>query len=358
MSDRPVVLVLPDLMAGGAQRQALLLAESLGIEEIALVLLTDRPDELMPPTDLRVFRLGFEPQFGVWAKARNVIQLLLRLRRQIAALEPAVVVGMLDTVNVRVSLAMLGSGIRVICRVATDPLGDQLTRLEALLRWLLYPRASAVVMQAEEYVVSTFWARRSDCVVIPNGVKLHPTRADLARKQITAVGRLEPEKEMHIVIDAFAGLAPDFPNWSVTIAGEGSCRTALEQQTTRRALDEQVRLPGVSSETASLLGRTSIFVLTSRYEGMPNALMEAMSMGVPSIATDSSAGVRLLLRSGGGYLVPVGDVHAIRTRLRELMEDPAVRHRLGEEARVAVEEFDVDTLASRWRLLIERVGRC
>jgi glycosyltransferase involved in cell wall biosynthesis len=223
---------------------------------------------------------------------------------------------------------------------------------------LAYPRAAAVVApnaRCLETLVTVAPARRR---VVPNPV-LTTSAADSSsepvsrRSVIVALGRLVALKGFDMLIRAFAAIADETPGWSLEIHGEGPERATLEALVRTLGVGERVRLPGFTRDPRAVLAGAGIFALSSRLEGSPNALADAMACGVAVVAFDCEAGPRELIREGeDGLLVPAGDVVALADALRDLAYDSGLRKRLGDKARDIARRFAPDDIAVQWETLL------
>ena len=172
------------------------------------------------------------------------------------------------------------------------------------------------------------------------------------------MGRLDPGKRFDLVIDSFADVAPDHPDWRLVILGDGPERGALAERIDRHGLSERIALPGAVARPDSVLERCRLFVLASDYEGFPNALCEAMACGLPVVATDCPVGPREIVRDGvDGVLVPPGDRRALSGALHQLMGDDGRRDRLGRSAREISRRLAPAEILDRWDDLLRRVSR-
>jgi glycosyltransferase involved in cell wall biosynthesis len=196
-------------------------------------------------------------------------------------------------------------------------------------------------------------------IVIPNAA---PTWADrvpsyegsIPSRRIVAVGRLSEEKGFHALIEAFRLVAPQYPDWTLTIFGEGDERGRLERLVQQSQLAARVHLPGWTEDVKGALLSGELFVLPSRYEGFPNALLEAMAVGLPCISFDCDSGPREIIRHGmDGLLVPAGDVRQLAEALASLMGDPSLRQKLGSEARNVVTRFSREAIYGQWDQLLD-----
>jgi glycosyltransferase involved in cell wall biosynthesis len=284
------------------------------------------------------------------------------IRRAVRAFGPAVVVSFVDRMNVNTLVALLGTGIPVIVSERTDPRRHRIGTAWEIARRLLYPTAARVVVQTES--VAT-WARRlvpADRVrVIPNFVRDLPTAPDAASREplsLLAVGRLGQEKGFDVLLRAFAASGAAARGARLTILGEGPERGALAKLAGELEISQAVEMPGVVKDPERWMTRCSVFVLSSRYEGFPNVLLEAMAMGCPVIATDCDSGPREIVRSEeNGLLVPPEDVGALAAAIRRFLGDAELRQRLGGAALAVRQRFAKDAILRQWYELIGETTR-
>ena len=171
---------------------------------------------------------------------------------------------------------------------------------------------------------------------------------------MVAMGRLDDQKGFDILIRAFARCAPGHPDWSLVIAGEGARRRDLEAQVAEADVADRVRLPGLVRDTESLLATSDLFILSSRYEGFPNVLLEAMAVGLPTIAFDCDSGPAEIIRVGvDGVLVPPGDDDGLALAMNRLMGDDSERIRLGREAEAVTERFGHTRIMQLWESMTD-----
>lgn len=300
---------------------------------------------------VRLIRLGLPPgsSRGAWLSVRRVAALRSTLR----TLEPDVVVSFLTKVNVIALLASFGRPHRLIVSERNNPRAQPASRGWGMLLRRLLPRADAIVMQTRASLSLLDPRSRRRAHVIANPMAA-PARERRGGNFVVGVGRLDRQKGFDLLIDAFARLAPSHPDWRLTIFGDGPERAALQAQIAALGLAERATLPGNSVVPGGWLDEAGVFVLSSRYEGMPNVLGEAMSAAVPAVAFACPFGPDEMVAHGAtGLLVPVGDVEALAASIGTLMADPAARARIGEAARVASARYAPDRIAAEWERLLD-----
>ena len=205
----------------------------------------------------------------------------------------------------------------------------------------------------------------SRLAVIPNPVHwplpkgepaLTPPAGD-GRKRLLAVGRLHADKGFDLLLRAYARLAPSHPDWDLVILGEGDERRALEAQVREAGLQERVSLPGRAGNVGDWYQSANLYVLTSRFEGLSNTLLESMASGLAAVAFDCDTGPREIVREGvDGVLVrPNGDVDALCRELDAVMGDEALRQRMAEAATAVRERFSAERVLGQWKELFDGV---
>lgn len=361
---RRVALVIASLGWGGAQKVIVEIANHWAARGWAVTLISVGGDRAPPyfPRDPRldVIFLGYtNASSHALEGARFNLRRILALRRTIRQSRAEAVVSFLSATNARTLLATAGLGLRVIVSERGDPRRASLSRTWRLMRSLAYPFAYRLVAQTEQALACFGPLVRRKGVVIPNPVVIPPRPVAGAHKTVVAVGHLAPVKGFDLLVEAFARCAPAHPEWRLVIWGEGDQRTRLEELSARLGVGERVAMPGRSARPGIWVQDAGIFVLSSRHEGFPNVLLEAMAAGLPVVATDCPVGgARTLLDNGtSGRLVPSEDIAALAAALDGLMANPAERRRLGEAARRSVARYAHHDVMAQWTRLVEEDAR-
>jgi len=366
-NDRPFRLtaVIGTLGAGGAERMMAILTDAWAARgwQIELILTLSSPsDEHFFEVDPRVRVQALDlylPSRGLWEALRSNVWRVRTLRRAIRATRPDAVLAFMVETNVLTILATRGLGVPVVVEEHIFSSWPPLSTPWRLLRLLTYPLASSVVALTPSALATLGPARGRRGRVVPNPVMPAPagTAEPAVPPVIVAMGRLVPQKGFDMLLDAFAPVARRHPEWNLEIWGEGPQRAALERKRDALGLGQRVRLPGTTATPHETLRRAGIFVMSSRREGFPMVLGEAMASGVPSVSFDCPSGPRELIRDGvDGLLVPPNDVRALSAALERLVVDRDLAARLGSKAPEVVERFSLDAVLDQWSAIFAEVG--
>ena len=364
-----IALVIASLGPGGAERVMSLLANNWAErgDEVTLVTLESRDADVYA-VDRRVRRVAL----GLVSDSNGLFRALASNWRRIRALRAAirssgapVVLSFEDRTNVIVVMAALGLNVRCVVSERTDPTRHHIGAHWNFFRRLSYPFADALVVQTAQLMPWAgrvmFGSRRVHAIPNPLRIPLEPTMDSLpARPQptVTAVGRLWAEKGYDVLIRAFASIAADFPEWTVTIVGEGPERESLAALTAELSIADRVALPGWTPEPERALSRAALFVTSSRYEGFPNALLEAMATGLPVISTACTGSSEIVTDGHDGVLVAVDDVEALALAMRKLMADAALRRALGENALATSRRYLPSAIIPMWDAALAGAEAC
>lgn len=357
-----IALTIASMGLGGAQQVLAWLAGRLAEAGHHVSVLTlDNPDApaftpLSPAVRLIPLSLAAPSPDLRQALAANFGR-LRRLRKAILALHPDVVLSFQDQMNVLTLLALAGR-TPVVVSERIHPALHPIGATWSLLRRLTYPRARAVVVQTSD--IASFFSPcvRRRCVVLPNPVLPPPPGNGPAQTPtLVGLGRLHRQKGFDLLLKAFALARREHPGWRLRIHGEGEERDALSKLCIELGLDVGDTLPGATREPYARLREAWAFALPSRYEGFPNALAQAMSCGLPVVATHCpGATAELVQHTESGLLVPPDDVVALAEALARLMADEVLRQRLGRGALGVLERFAPDGIYRRWEALLTQAA--
>lgn len=361
-----ITFTIPSLGSGGAERVLTILANGWVARgwEVTLISLNDNTWDSFFDLDPHIhwIRLGLlketaNPLAGLWnnfLRARG-------LRKAIRQSSPQVVISFIDTMNVLALAAASGLNIPVIISERTDPSKHRIGATWNRLRQWKYPSASRLVVQNQPAQILFRPLLGERVCVIPNPILQPPAVQGETpflpdRPVVINVGRLSREKGCDLLIRAFAKLTDRYSEWKLLILGDGPQRSDLERLVSELELGERVSLPGRVKNPYDYYRKADLFVLPSRYEGLPNALCEAMACGMAVVAANCSPGVTEVVQDGvNGLLAQVEDIGSLATAMDNLMSDEERRARLGEQARLSVERFNLDRVMTLWENLIREL---
>ncbi|HET6385447.1 MAG TPA: glycosyltransferase family 4 protein [Armatimonadota bacterium] len=391
---RNITLVISSLSMGGAERMMSTLAGYWAThgKKVTLITLAAESTDFwkIDPGIARVaLNLIGESSNPVRAIVSNLYR-IFRLRKAIRASKPDVVLSFLETPNILALIACRGFSIPVLVAERCDAARLPPEQPWSILRRWSYPLAYRVIVQTERAKIALLNELGARTVVIPNPVtepaydspesqdmrehlgsespdiRDHPgsVSQDMrdhpgsVRPRVAAVGRLQKQKRFDLLLRAFAIVKDRHPEWRLDILGEGSLRTELEALRDELGLKDRLGLPGRISNVPAALRESDLFVLSSDYEGFPNALCEAMACGLAVIATDCPSGPREIIRDGvDGLLTPPGDVETLAAAMDRLMSSDEVRERLGRRAVEVLERFGLEKVMGMWDdLFVEAAG--
>lgn len=344
---------ITELEPGGAERCLVELVTRLDRQRFDPVVYCLGPRPLGNPTSLVdvLERAGIPVHcFGAHGPAQFA-SVLVKLRRRLRADAPQIVQSFLFHANVLGTLAARWAGVphRVTgIRVAERRARWHLTAARWTDRWV--ERHVCVSRSVLDFSEREAGLPRHKLVEIANGVDVYrftaATASSLAafgigpaRRVITFVGRLDEQKGVSWLVDQMPRIAAGAPDCELLLVGEGPERAALERQVAARSLGERVHFAGFRQDVPEILAASHVCVLTSKWEGMPNALLEAMASGKAVVATDVEGVAEALGPAAAAQVVPTGDAEAFVNKVVAMLNDPAMRTRLGVENQARARQF-------------------
>lgn len=365
---RHIVLILPDLVPGGAQRIFIDLAKSLTTAGYRTTAIIAYPSQKAWTFDAatKVAYLS-RSEYGFCSRLMLPIQ-FFRLKLRLAAEHPDAVISTLTGMNIFTLLATCtrSRNYPVLIREASTA-HNKTSIFVHTLKKHLYPRASAIVAVSEGVsndLISDIGLPRSKLHIINNPVNRETvkqaSRIDVAHKWLKdktcpvfiSVGRLTKAKDYDTLINALK-IIHNTLSAKLIIVGEGPERPHLERLVHSLGLDDVVDMPGHFDNPYSFMVRADVFVLSSRWEGFVNVLLEALTLGMPIVSTDCHSSPREILQNGKyGHLVPPGHPSELAENMLDILESmPKPEF---QESRAA--EFSPDALFERYRILIDRLS--
>lgn len=351
---RKHIFFIGTLRNGGAERVVSVLASEMAEsgEPVEILTYYDRP--VFYEISGRVSVTAVETKSG----SKNKIKNLFWLRRYLKE-HADVVISFLAPFNMLAITAALGTGLPVIVADRNDPARVPARFPVRKMRDWLYRFADHVVLQTEKNKAyfSKKVQEKSTVIFNPVDMKGQTAIALQAKKEkvFVTAGRLMKQKNQKLLIQAFGKIAEKYPDYSLVIYGEGPEREALEAQVKESGLAGYVYLPGNVSDLYERMKTAEVFVLSSDYEGMPNALIEAMCIGLPVISTRVSGTEELIKEEVNGILVDCQNGQQLYEAMEFLIEHPEKRDFYGKENVKLAEELRIDKVTGQWMKIIELV---
>lgn len=363
-----ITLVISGMGCGGAEKVMAALSAHLVESGRDAQLLSVRPDQAFYPINEKVdFRISDIPtpdDISFIGRLLNFYKKVLWLRNEFKKRKPDVIVSFTEAANCMALAAARGLHIPVIVSERVNPIFHPVPSIYQFLRKMLYPGADAVVLQTEDLRLwASGWLREEQIKVIPNPVTKPPDEGanplDFLkddRKTIVAMGRFAHQKGFDMLLEAFSKV--DRTGWKLLLIGDGALRKDLEDLRKTLLLDDDVLMPGIIREPAPVLRKCDLFVMSSRYEGFPNALCEALACGLPVISFNCPSGPGDIIRNEiDGALVPDGDVGALAETMKRLMKDDAKRKSMSEKAVEISNRFSPERIMKMWDDVINESAR-
>lgn len=364
-----ITLIITSLEGGGAERVMVLLAQGFSQRghTVTVVTLSGQDTDFysLPPTIKRIalnIRQKSPTVFhGIW----KTFLRLVRLRKAVQETQPDVVIAFMAFMNIFTGLALFQTAYPLIgtehCSPTTLPSGQPWE----FFRYITYRRLQKLVSVSQGVDDEFSWLPKFKRSVIYNpflpvqpfqDLLHYPNGVDPHKKWVTAMGRLIPEKGFDLLLTAFEKVTDQHPDWQLLILGDGELKSELEALRENLGLSEQVVFTGRLSNPFPLLQRSQFFVLSSRTEGFPMALGEALACSLPAIATNCSKGIRELVRDGiDGIIVPNQNATELAAAMSYLMSNETERDRLAARAPEVLERFSLDIILDQWEELIDEV---
>ena len=319
--------------------------------------------QLLPPRFDRQFQPGCRGLAG-WLLAHCISSAgglrYARLRALLVDQRPRRGLALLSKTNILCCAAAWDLPIHLVVSERNDP---RLQTMERLWRWLrrVYYRRADVVTANTEGVLEALqemgtWRRLE---LLPNPLPAlvstdrSPSSTD-RRQEILSVARLVPQKGLDLLLRAFASLPESVRfGWTLVLVGDGPEREQLQSLGESLSIADAVRFEGFQSNPMQYMQSAAVFALPSRFEGMPNALLEAMASGLPAVVTDASPGPLEMVSDGrNGLVVPTEDPVAFAAALHTLMATPERRLQLGEAARQTLRSMEWPVVEPLWRSVL------
>lgn len=341
------IFFIGTLCNGGAERVVSILAGHMAKQGMDVEILTYYDREISYELDSRVKHTVVENLTGTGNKLKNLFAIRKYFKKN-----AKVVISFLAPFNIMAIAANLGNGVPMIVADRNDPTKVPSNTVVRKVRDFLYMLADGIVVQTQKnkaYFNNTV-QKKSKVIYNPIDLKENAGIALKSKKEkkIVTAGRLMPQKNQKMMIRAFANVMKKHPEYQLVIYGEGPSREELEKLVKELGITENVLLPGNVSDIHERIKNAEIFVLSSDYEGMPNALIEAMCLGLPSISTKVSGATDLIMDHENGLLTELDHQEQLEKAMLELIENKELAEKIAQNAAKLNGELEVSKIMQQW----------
>ena len=359
MKDAKIFFYISNLAKGGAERVCINLAEyfySLGYDVGIVTSYKSENEYYLNPEINRI--LLNDTYYSGNVIYRNTV-LIKRLRNIIKSEKPDVLISFMAESNLRSLVSTIGIDLVRIVSVRNDPNREYSGILGKITGKLIMPFAEGAVFQTKDAMnwFPNRLKKKSKVILNPVREEVFDIHRSTESGRIISIGRLDEQKNQILLIDSFKEVLKTNNNAKLYIYGEGKLRNTLINKIDSEGLQDSVFLCGYFNDVVEVLSKAELFVLSSNFEGLPNALMEALAAGVPCISTNCpSGGPKALIKNGvNGILTPVNDNNALTSAMTRLLDDESFRDYISNNAKKISKEFKTNKINRQWKDYISKL---
>lgn len=347
-----ILFVTATLTSGGSERVMSLLANQLAERGHRVEIVNLNKHIVFYPIHKDVHLSFTEEEAG-----SSIIRKIGWLRKYVKAKKPDVVIPFMEAVYCVTLLALIGVHIPIISSERIDPRHSP--RLRNILRKIFLPLTTHLVVQTKD--IKTFYPKfiqkKTSIIYNPVSETVFHLQEEPKENVVISVGKLDGQKNQKLLINAFASIAYDFPDWKLVIYGEGRERDSLESLVSsfKSQVSSRILLPGRCETVIEEMNRAKVFAFSSDFEGMSNAILEAVCVGLPVITTNVSGAAELVKNGEGGFVVPIRDEKALAEALRMILQDENLREKMMHANKARAKEFKQDMIVNQWEELIKKI---
>lgn len=352
-----VLFVNSSLTSGGSERVMTMLANKFadkGIDTTMSLVRELGPDTYKVNDKVKLVRY----KYGTKKKVVIAIKRFLKIKKQIREGRYDAVIVFMNDLNLITLMAAGNCGTPIFISERADPSKRNDGILYKLLERHYYQKCAGIVFQTKEVMQQFQEKLQKKSIVIPNPIseELPEPYGGIRKKRIVSIGRMTDQKNFPMLINAFAGFHREYPEYELYIYGKGPKELLLKELVKSKGIEESVHFPGFVNNIIEEIMDAEIYVSTSDFEGISNAMLEAMSMGLAVICTDCSVGgARMMIQDRvNGILIPVGNEIALLNALKEIAGGLLSAEELGHNAIQIRNDFSLVKITDMW---VELVGK-
>lgn len=359
MIKKKIAFIIPSLSPGGAERVVVSLANKFANKfEVFLIVLnqTETVYNVDKEVNLIYLQEKYSPSTSLIKAIKSNVIYVKKIVKIAKKNQIDILIGFTTSVNI---LSIISSRVLKKPNLISERNNPEVyvpNTFWRILRNFWYPFTNGLIVQTE--LIKGFYQKtiqESKIKIIPNPIDeiMLSVRKDYSEREnvILTVGRLDTNKNQRLLIEAFANLNVD--NWKLIIAGDGVLREEYKILTATLGITDKVEFVGNVNNVSDYYNKAKIFVFTSNSEGFPNALLEAMSFGLPCISTDCPSGPSEIIKNNeNGFLIDVNNKRQLEKKLTDLMNNPELCIEFSAKALTSTEKFKIQEIYKQWETLI------
>lgn len=352
---------ISSLGKGGAERVIANLANYFAKKSQVTLILDTKKIDYKLDENIELVILDHEHKSNFILKKIKFLKYVFKLKKIFKKYNPDIIISFLAVPSFLALLAR-NKKSKVLVSVRNDPNTEYTTLLKKYMMKFLYPKADGFVFQtqtAKEYFSNIIHSKQKIIynAVSESFIQYEKEHIRIEDKRIVAVGRLHYQKNFQLLINSFAKVTEEFPEYKLYIYGEGEERSKLEKIIEEKKLDEKVFLAGNVDNVPKEIFNASLYVMSSDFEGMPNSLIEAMILGIPVISTNCPCGGprELITNDVNGMLVKINDEEGLVTSMKKVLSDDKFRKKMGIEGKKLIEKVNPSEINSQWENFIKEL---
>lgn len=350
--DKSIVFVTGSMCRGGAERVISVLANEYAEKNwnVYILMLLHNDVKYDLNNKVNVIDVSNDRIHG----SKRIIYLLNKTRKVIKQLNPSVIVSFMAQICLITWFSCLGLKAKIVLSERIDPASVHRSFINRMALNYIYANCSCTVLQTERAQAYFPLSVRNNSVIIPNPVKVTAERTSNNEHVIVTAGRLTEQKNHKLLIEAFDSIHAKHPDYRLDIYGNGPLEKELKTQIAGLGLENVVKLKGNVANIHEHIKNDEIFVLSSDFEGLSNALIEAMMMGFPVVSTNCAGSDEIIIDGDNGLIVPTCDKGALVSAINRLIENDSFRERCGENAKNIVDFAGAENVIKKWFEVIEK----
>lgn len=356
MNKKNITFFIESLSNGGAERVTSVLANELYYNNytVNLIVLNKKKNEYFLDNNINKFYIKKEiSSFRIVRVLRRIIN----INNLINKLGSDVIISLsMPSTNLNLIISLIARRKRVVLSERNDPNSFPKSKLSRIVRNLTYKLSDALVFQTNDAKNYFSKSIREKGIIIPNPIieRLPDLYQGERKKEIVNFCRLDEQKNLTMLIDSFAKIKKEYPDYSLSIYGEGELKNKLITYVNNHRIKD-VYFHGHSTDIHNRIKDCAMFVSSSDYEGISNSMLESLAIGLPTICTDCPiGGARMFIQPyKNGLLVPIGDTNTLYSAMKLLIENQDLSKNIARNAVRIREELSISNIIVKWIDIIE-----